>query len=126
MRVKAWGAVTPTDRGLSDGKPICSDHPPSRAECRNVLRFFHFCRAAVGGRLLWPTRVPTTGSFAAVDGGRAVTRLQYPPSTELLRTTNGRTSPEFSPESARQLVENKGSNCRKRRWNSLRRRAWRA
>ncbi len=42
ITVKAWGAVTLTDRGLSDDKLICSDHPPSRAECRNVLRFFHF------------------------------------------------------------------------------------
>jgi inorganic pyrophosphatase len=42
LRVKAWGAVTLTDRGMSDDKLICSDHPPSHAECRNVLRFFHF------------------------------------------------------------------------------------
>jgi len=26
------GAVTLTDRGMSDDKLICSDHPPSRAE----------------------------------------------------------------------------------------------
>ena len=31
-----------TDRGMSDDKLICSDHPPSPAEYRNVLRFFHF------------------------------------------------------------------------------------
>jgi inorganic pyrophosphatase len=42
MRVKAWGAITLTDRGMSDDKLICSDYPPSHAECRNVLRFFHF------------------------------------------------------------------------------------
>src|SRR5262252_2584969 len=40
--VKAWGAVTLTDRGLSDDKLICSDRSPSRTECRNVLRFFEF------------------------------------------------------------------------------------
>jgi inorganic pyrophosphatase len=42
MRVKAWGAVTLTDHGMSDDKLICSDHPPSPVECRNVLRFLHF------------------------------------------------------------------------------------
>ena len=42
MRVKAWGAVTLTDRGMSDDKLICSTHPPSLAQCRDVLRFFHF------------------------------------------------------------------------------------
>jgi len=40
LRVKAWGAVTLTDRGMSDDKLVCSDHPPSDAEKRNVLRFF--------------------------------------------------------------------------------------
>jgi inorganic pyrophosphatase len=42
MRLKAWGAVTLTDRGMSDDKLICSAHPPSHAECLDVLRFFHF------------------------------------------------------------------------------------
>jgi inorganic pyrophosphatase len=31
-RVKAWAAVTLTDRGLSDDKLICSTHRPSPAE----------------------------------------------------------------------------------------------
>src|SRR5205809_3476648 len=29
LRVIAWGAVSLTDRGLSDGKLICSEHSPS-------------------------------------------------------------------------------------------------
>ena len=41
-RVMAWGAVTLTDRGLSDDKLICCAHPPSADEVRQVLRFFHF------------------------------------------------------------------------------------
>ena len=48
LHVRAWGAVTLTDRGLSDDKLICSHHPPSPAECSDVLRFFHFyarCKA---------------------------------------------------------------------------------
>jgi inorganic pyrophosphatase len=42
VRVKAWGAVTLTDRGMSDDKLVCSRTPLSAAEKRNVLRFFGF------------------------------------------------------------------------------------
>jgi inorganic pyrophosphatase len=42
VRVKAWGAVTLTDHGLSDDKLICSSRPLAPAERRMVLRFFHF------------------------------------------------------------------------------------
>ena len=56
IRVKAWGAVTQTDRGMSDDKLICSDHPPSLFERQNVLRFFHFyakCKALLN---IWRRR----------------------------------------------------------------------
>lgn len=42
IRVKARGAVTLTDRGMSDDKLVCSANPLSPSERRNVLRFFHF------------------------------------------------------------------------------------
>lgn len=42
LRVRAWGAVTLTDRGMSDDKLICSAHALTPAERRNVLRFFRF------------------------------------------------------------------------------------
>jgi inorganic pyrophosphatase len=42
LRVRAWGAVTLTDRGMSDDKLVCSSDPPSDSEKRNVLRFFAF------------------------------------------------------------------------------------
>lgn len=42
LRVKAWGAVTLTDRGMTDDKLVCSDHPPSESEREHVLRFFRF------------------------------------------------------------------------------------
>jgi inorganic pyrophosphatase len=42
VRVKAWGAVTLTDHGMSDDKLICSSRPLAAAERRRVLRFFHF------------------------------------------------------------------------------------
>ena len=41
-RLRAWGAITLTDRGLSDDKLVCSEHPPSAAEIRKLLRFFRF------------------------------------------------------------------------------------
>lgn len=42
VRVKAWGAVTLTDRGMSDDKLICADHRLDAEQRRSVLRFFHF------------------------------------------------------------------------------------
>ena len=44
VRVKAWGAVILTDRGMTDDKLICTDsgRPLSVSERREVLRFFHF------------------------------------------------------------------------------------
>ena len=41
VRVKAWGAVTLTDRGMTDDKLICSQQPLRAGQRRNVLRFFH-------------------------------------------------------------------------------------
>jgi inorganic pyrophosphatase len=41
VRVTARGAVTLTDRGMSDDKLICSDRPLSESERRRVVRFFH-------------------------------------------------------------------------------------
>ena len=41
-RVKAWGAVILTDRGMSDDKLVCSAFPPSDAQKRKVLQFFGF------------------------------------------------------------------------------------
>ena len=48
--VKTWGAVTLTDRGMSDDKLICSSVPVTPLQQRNVLRFFHFyarCKAVL-------------------------------------------------------------------------------
>jgi Inorganic pyrophosphatase len=55
-RVKVWGAVTLTDRGMSDDKLICSDRRPSRADIQNVLRFFHFHARCKGLLNLWRRR----------------------------------------------------------------------
>jgi inorganic pyrophosphatase len=41
-RLGAWGAVTLTDRGMSDDKLICSDTRPTPDDIAGVLRFFAF------------------------------------------------------------------------------------
>lgn len=69
-RVKAWGAVTLTDRGMSDDKLICSDRRPSRADIQNVLRFFHFYAKCKGLLNLWrrrPGRNACDGWCAATE-----------------------------------------------------------
>ena len=42
VRVKARGAVILTDRGMTDDKLICSEHPLKPSERLEVLRFFRF------------------------------------------------------------------------------------
>lgn len=42
IRVKAWGAVTLTDRGMSDDKLVCSAQPLQPSQRAGVLRFFRF------------------------------------------------------------------------------------
>jgi len=56
VRIKAWDAVTLTDRGMSDDKLICSDHAPTTSQRRNVLRFFHFYAKCKGMLNVWRRR----------------------------------------------------------------------
>jgi inorganic pyrophosphatase len=56
LHLPAWGAVTLTDRGMSDDKLICSTLRPSQAEIRRVLRFFHFYAKCKGLLNLWRRR----------------------------------------------------------------------
>jgi len=56
IRIKAWGAVTLTDRGMSDDKLVCSAYPPSASECGRVLRFFRFYAVCKGLLNFWRRR----------------------------------------------------------------------
>jgi inorganic pyrophosphatase len=56
VRVKAWGAVTLTDRGMSDDKLVCAARSPTAAQRRNVLRFFGFYARCKGLLNLWRAR----------------------------------------------------------------------
>jgi len=42
IKVTVWGAVTLTDRGMTDDKLVCSDRPLSASQRRHVLQFFRF------------------------------------------------------------------------------------
>jgi inorganic pyrophosphatase len=74
-RVRAWGAVTLTDRGMSDDKLICSDRRPSQFEIDGVLRFFRFYAKCKGLLNFWrrrPGRNACEGLCAAAEAlGRA-------------------------------------------------------
>ena len=50
IHVNAWGAVTLTDRGMTEDKLICSDRPRSLAERQDALRLF---RLYVKCKRLW-------------------------------------------------------------------------
>ena len=56
MRVRAWGAVTLTDRGMQDDKLVCSVEPVSAAQRRDVLRFFQFYAKCKGLLNIWRRR----------------------------------------------------------------------
>jgi inorganic pyrophosphatase len=56
VRVKAWGAVVLTDRGMTDDKLICSNQPVSETQRRRVLQFFQFYAKCKGLLNLWRRR----------------------------------------------------------------------
>ena len=80
IRIRAWGAVTLTDRGMSDDKLVCSTTPLTTAEREKVLRFFHFyarCKALLNrwrrrpGRNAcegWRTASAAIARAAPIDG----------------------------------------------------------
>ena len=70
LRVKVWGAVTLTDRGMSDDKLICSSRPLDPSERRKVLLFFRFYAKCKGLLNIWrrrPGRNAYEGWIGAVE-----------------------------------------------------------
>ncbi len=79
LRVKAWGAVTLTDRGMTDDKLVCGDHQPSELERKNVLRFFRFyakCKALLN---LWRGRRGRNACDGWCEAARALGRARPRP-----------------------------------------------
>ena len=56
VRVKAWGAVILTDRGMTDDKLICSNDRVTEAQRRRVLRFFGLYAKCKGLLNVWRGR----------------------------------------------------------------------
>lgn len=76
LRVKAWGAVTLTDRGMSDDKLVCGTWPPSDAEKQNVLRFFHFYAKCKGLLNAWRSRPGRNACDGWCTAHAAIARAQ--------------------------------------------------
>jgi len=76
VRARAWGAVILTDRGMSDDKLVCSDHPVSPVERRNVLRFFHFYAKCKGLLNAWRRRPGRNACEGWCEAAQALARAQ--------------------------------------------------
>ena len=76
IRVQAWGAVTLTDRGMSDDKLICSAHPVGPSERRTVLRFFRFYAKCKGLLNIWRRRPGRNACEGWCTAGEAIARAQ--------------------------------------------------
>lgn len=74
--VKAWGAVTLTDRGMADDKLVCSPWPPSDAEKQEVLRFFRFYAKCKGLLNFFRRRPGRNACDGWLDAGQALARAQ--------------------------------------------------
>ncbi len=76
IRVKAWGAVTLTDRGMSDDKLICSSRPLGLSERRKVLRFFHFYAKCKGLLNVWRRRPGRNACEGWIGAAEALARAR--------------------------------------------------
>jgi inorganic pyrophosphatase len=76
LRVKAWGAVILTDRGMTDDKLICSDQRPSPAECEKVLRFFRFYAKCKGYLNIWRRRPGRNACDGWCEAAQALARAR--------------------------------------------------
>jgi len=76
LRVRAWGAVILTDRGMTDDKLICSDRPVNAAERRRVLRFFHFYANCKGLLNAWRRRPGRNACEGWCEAAEALARAE--------------------------------------------------
>lgn len=74
LRVRAWGAVILTDRGLSDDKLVCCAHRPSAAQIESVLRFFRFYARCKGLLNRWRRRPGRNGCDGWCAASEALAR----------------------------------------------------
>lgn len=75
-RVRVWGAVILTDRGMTDDKLICSDIPLDSLTRRRVLHFFHFYARCKGLLNLWRLRPGRNACEGWCEARQALARAQ--------------------------------------------------
>jgi len=76
IRVPARGAITLTDRGMSDDKLICSEVPLRPAQRHDLLRFFRFyarCKALLN---LWRRRPGRNACEGWIEATQALARAR--------------------------------------------------
>jgi inorganic pyrophosphatase len=76
VRVKVWGAVILTDRGMTDDKLICSDQRVTEAERRMVLRFFCLYAKCKGLLNVWRRRPGRNACEGWCDAMNALARAK--------------------------------------------------
>ena len=76
VRVAVRGAVTLTDRGMSDDKLICSAAPLLPGQRQSVLRFFRFYARCKGLLNLWRRRPGRNGCDGWIDAAQALSRAR--------------------------------------------------
>lgn len=74
VRVRAWGAVTLTDRGLTDDKLVCGDHPVTQLQRERLLRFFSFYAQCKGLLNVWRRRPGRNACEGWCDARIAIAR----------------------------------------------------
>jgi len=75
-RVKVWGAVILTDRGMTDDKLVCSDRPLDASARSRILRFFHFyawCKRLLN---FWRRRPGRNACDGWCEAGQAIARAR--------------------------------------------------
>ena len=76
IRVKPWGAVMMTDRGLMDDKLICAEHSPDAAQREKVLSFFRCYAKCKGWLNMWRGRPGRNACEGWCEAGDALARAQ--------------------------------------------------
>jgi inorganic pyrophosphatase len=74
LRVRAWGAVALTDRGITDHKLICSHQPLRPEQRRQVLRFFQLYAACKGLLNFWRRRPGRNACEGWLEASEAIAR----------------------------------------------------
>jgi len=75
-RVRAWGAVILTDRGMTDDKLICSKSPLDSSARRRVLHFFRFYANCKGLLNVWRRRPGRNACEGWCEAREALDRAQ--------------------------------------------------